>query len=247
VTETGSGEDTMAEIMPGVHVVDGVGMPGRPGTVNVCLLVDKDECTLIDAGFPGVGQPLSAALASLGMPPTSVRRIIVTHHHFDHTGGLAEAVRLTGAEVWAHTADAGFIDGSVPRAVPAWVREGTGAPAATASAMKPEPVAVTLRLVGGEELGVLGGIRILHTPGHTPGHLSLLLPELSLLIAGDALRYEDGMVGGAPEHYNADTARAHETIRELIALDFEHMLPYHGDHLSAEASTKARADLAATP
>jgi len=78
-------------------------------------------------------------------------------------------------------------------------------------------------------------------------HIPLLLPSLSLLIAGDALRYGDGKVTGAPEHYNADTAQANETVRSLIALDFEHMLPYHGDYLSAEASTKARADLAATP
>ena len=234
----------MAEILPGFHIVEGVGMPGRPQQVNVCLLVSDGEITMVDAGFPGITTPLATELETIGLPATAVRRIIITHHHVDHTGGLAEAVALTGAEVWAHTADAGFIDGSEVRPVPAWVRKEADAKPAPARAWKAESVPVTLRLTGDEVLDVLGGVHVLHTPGHTPGHLSLLVRSLSLLMAGDALRYENGEVTGAPEHYNADTDQAHETIRALITLDFDRMLPYHGDFLGAGASQKARRDLA---
>jgi glyoxylase-like metal-dependent hydrolase (beta-lactamase superfamily II) len=235
----------MSELIRGVHLVEGVAMPGRPGVVNVCLLVSDGEATLVDAGFPGVAGPLERAFAEAGIRPHDVKRIIITHFHSDHTGGLAEAVALTGAEVWAHEADTGFIDGSVPT---------PGPPAAMLESMRaqgrpprpgPEPVPVARRLRGGETLDALGGIEVLHTPGHTPGHLSLLLPEASLLVAGDMLRYEDGRVVRPPEMFGWDLEVAERSIRAVAALEFDAMLPYHGDFLAHEAASTIRRDLLA--
>lgn len=229
----------MSELMPGLFLVDGVSTPGRPGTVNVSLLLASDgTATLIDAGFPGVAENLSATLDEAGISAGAVRRVIVTHHHPDHTGGLPEVVAATGAEVWAHVDDADLIDGTTPRKPPPGMREGT---ARSMHAITPAPV--DLRLVGGEVLGVLGGCRFLHTPGHTPGHLSLYLPQLSLLIAGDVLRYEDGAVTRAPEMYTADAEANEASIAMLAGLDFERMLPYHGDFLGNGASAQMRRDL----
>jgi glyoxylase-like metal-dependent hydrolase (beta-lactamase superfamily II) len=226
----------MSELLPGVHLIEGIGYPGRPGTVNVCLLTSSDgTATLVDAGFPGVAEPLESALVELGVAPHELRRIIVTHHHPDHTGGLPEVVAMTGADVWAHVDDADIIDGTVERHVPA------GAPASARHILSSTPV--DLRLVGGEVLGILGGCRIIHTPGHTPGHLSLFVPALSLLIAGDCLRYENGVVTRAPERYTADPESNEQSIRRLATLDFERMLPYHGDFLGADASKMLRQDL----
>ena len=80
----------MTQLMRGIHLVDGVGMAGRPGTVNVCLLVWNGEGTLVDAGFPGVTAHLVRTLEEAGIAPGAVRRIIVTHHHSDHVGGRSE-------------------------------------------------------------------------------------------------------------------------------------------------------------
>lgn len=233
----------MSQLVPGVHLVEGVAMPGRPGTVNVCLIVSNGEGTLVDAGFPGVTGPLQDALAEARISAGDVRRIIVTHHHTDHVGGLAEAVALTGAEVWAHEADAGVIDGSVPNPGPApaivemWKKQGrTPRPA-------PAAVPVARRLKGGEALDVLGGMRILHTPGHTPGHISLYLPVASLLIAGDMLRYEDGHVVRPPEMFGWDLEVAERSIQGVAGLEFDAMLPYHGDFLGADAAATVRRDL----
>jgi glyoxylase-like metal-dependent hydrolase (beta-lactamase superfamily II) len=248
----------MSEILPGVHVVDGVTAPGAPGApgahVNVCLLVDGRSITMVDAGYRSSERhAVLDYLERIGAGPTDVRRVIITHHHPDHTGGLATVVAHTGAEVWAHVEDAPYIDGTTPRPAPApgvlaamqanMTEEQREAMERRREAMAAEPVPVDVQVVGGERLRVLGGLEFLHTPGHTPGHLSLLLPALSLLIAGDALRYANGKVTGAPEHFSADTEQALASARGLAALDFDHMLPYHGEYLAVDASAITRRDI----
>jgi glyoxylase-like metal-dependent hydrolase (beta-lactamase superfamily II) len=232
----------MSELLPGVYLVDDVALPGRPGTVNVSLLVSGDgTATLVDAGFPGIAEKLSATLDEAGLTPAAVRRVIITHHHSDHTGGLPEVVAMTGAEVWAHNDDAGIIDGTSPR--PAPPSRPSGAANAPSSMHRFAPAPVDLRLVGGETLAVLGGCRILHTPGHTHGHLSLYLAELSLLIAGDILRYENGVVTRAPAQYTNDAESNERSLAKVAAIGFTRMLPYHGEFLGADACVRMRSDL----
>jgi glyoxylase-like metal-dependent hydrolase (beta-lactamase superfamily II) len=225
----------MSELLPGVFRVDRAGMPGRPGTLNVCLLVaDDGSATLVDAGFPGIAEAVQATLAETRVSESSLRRVLVTHHHVDHTGGLPEIVAMSGADVWAHKDDVPFIAGAMPhrddaRPMPEHVHA--------------QPTRVDLHLVGGEVLDVLGGCHILHTPGHTPGHLSLYLPALSLLVAGDIVRYENGTVTRAPEMFTADLELAERSLRFIAGLEFERLLPYHGDFLSKGASARLRRDL----
>lgn len=227
----------MSELLPGVVLLDGVGFPGRPGTVNVCLLVEHGEVLMVDAGFPGVIDPLETGLEALALTPGSVRRILVTHHHLDHTSGLPEVVALTDAHVLAHEKDVGYIEGTMERP---GQPPSTGARAGLSAL---PPTKVDVKLHGGEDLGILGGSEVIWTPGHTPGHISLFLPKLSLLIAGDVVRYEQGRVVRPPEMYTADPEALERSLHLLAGYEFDAMLPYHGDYLASGASQAFRSDL----
>ena len=105
-----------------------------------------------------------ACLDEIGLAPQAIRRVIITHHHVDHVGGLPEMLKLSGAEVGRHRDDAAVvIEGTIPRpgvlperteamlaAVPAEQR--VAAAARMKQMREVAPVGVDLRLVGGEEL-----------------------------------------------------------------------------------------------
>src|SRR5665647_2289322 len=115
----------MAEILPGVHVVQAAQESAGPGgAMNICLLIEGGKITMVDAGLPGSSASLLAYLDEIGLAPQAIRRVIITHHHVDHVGGLPEMLELSGAEVWAHRDDAAVIEGTVPRP---GIRTGDGA------------------------------------------------------------------------------------------------------------------------
>ncbi|GIM98183.1 MBL fold metallo-hydrolase [Paractinoplanes toevensis] len=96
-------------------------------------------------------------------------------------------------------------------------------------------------LVDGDEVF---GLRIVETPGHTLGHISVLEPSTGILIAGDALRNQGTLQGSAPEN-TTDEAKAAASVRKLAGLDIKAILPGHGEPLTAGAA-RALKDLAAT-
>lgn len=240
----------MPELIPGVHLVD-ISPPsfGPGGPMNLCLLVAEGRATLVDAGLPGVSTPLLAYLGEIGLTPQAIKRVIITHHHIDHVGGLPEIIALTEAEVWAHKEDASLIDGSTPRPavpperlearlalLPAEAREAAAARMKQMAAVPGVPI--DLRLVGGEELNLLGGVQILHTPGHTAGHLVLYLPAASLLIAGDLMRYQEGVIRESPPDFALDPAQALASARSTVHLSFERFVGYHGGYVLSGAKTQ---------
>jgi len=86
-------------------------------------------------------------------------------------------------------------------------------------------------LKGGERLPDCGGINILHTPGHTAGHISLHLPQKKTLIAGDAILSAGEHLVVSPTYLCSDPDAASESVHRLIAmnLDLERVLVGHGD------------------
>ena len=181
---------------------------GNDSIIHPVLFFDRpDNMTLIDAGLPGQAPAIKELLKELGLKMSNIRRLILTHQDIDHIGGAAAVVQETGAEVLAHRDDVPYIQGeqqlikfnpdrieSMLQSLPEERRD-----AARRVFSSPPRVRVDRTLKDGDELPQHGGLRIVHTPGHTPGHISIFVRAHGLLVSGDALRVENGkLVGPAP-------------------------------------------------
>jgi len=158
----------------------------RVGLTNTYLIRDRGA-VLVDPGEPGRAETVVGRLTARTGPLPRISLIVVTHGHPDHTGSVPELARLTGAPVAIHERDAGWMTRGalvVPDGLTAWGRVLAG----IGRRLLPRLVSVqpfTPEIVIPDEglslapYGVSG--RLLHTPGHTPGSLTLLLQT------GDAL------------------------------------------------------------
>lgn len=153
--------------------------------VNSFILVGERPI-LVDAGMPGSAPKILAALAREGFAPSDVSLLLITHRHVDHIGGAAALKHATGAPVAVHALDADGLrrgDGG-PRPPTGWgarLFDLTGIPGESAEPCEPD--LVIERDFALAPYGVLGGV-VVHTPGHTAGSISALLPDGDVL-AGD--------------------------------------------------------------
>jgi len=223
------------EIVPGVHTIDSL------GTGRAYLAVDADRVTIIDTGLKGSGERILRAVEAAGCKPPGVRQIVITHHHGDHIGGLAELVERAGAKVLAHALDAPVVRGERPPPGP--TSGGLLKPLVALMSARmvspPAPVAVDRELADGDEIDALDGMRVVHTPGHTPGSICLYCPKRRLLFTGDAIANTFGL-RPPMGWYTEDMAQAKESIRKLAALDFEVAFFGHGRPIDGEAALRFR-------
>ena len=219
------------EIVPGVHTIDSL----RTG--RAYLAVDADRVTVIDTGLKGSAERVLQAVEAAGRKPQDVRQIVISHHHGDHTGGLAELVERTGAQVMAHALDAPIVRGERPPPGPS--SGGLLRPLINLLSSRmvspATPVAVDRELADGDEIDALDGMRVVHTPGHTPGSICFYCPKRRLLFTGDAVANNFGL-GPPMGWYTEDMPQARESIRKLAALDFEAIFFGHGLPIDREAA-----------
>ena len=176
------------ELAPGVFRIPTRGA----ASINSFAFVEDDgSVTLVDCGLKRAPGRIVAGLRAIGRHPGDVRRIVLTHAHADHAGGAADMSARTGAPVAVHETDAPFVErGEVPAFDPS-LRSGRLMTRLSRGGFP--PVAVGERLTDGQVLDVGGGLRIVATPGHTPGHVSLLHEPTATLVTGDALINQLGL------------------------------------------------------
>jgi len=216
-----------------VPLADGVWrIPTSVGDlVNAVAVREADgSLTLIDPGLRlrFARRRLRAGLAVLGAAPADVRRIVVTHAHVDHVGGLASLVADSQAEVHAHERESVYLrDGRTPRMQ-------RGRPGSF------PPVTVAEEFLDGSLLA--GGLRVVHTPGHTPGHVSLVHEPTGVLVTGDALFNVRG-IRHCPGWLCTDPALTRKSADVLGDLDFEVAAFMHGPEVRHGAREAVRAFL----
>jgi len=202
--------------------------------LNGFLFRDPDgQLTLLDVGLRRSAPAVLAALAEVGAAPTDVTRILLSHGHSDHAGSAAELSRCTGREVAAHAADAAYL-----RAGKATPRSGHGRLVPAAWLGYP-PVPVGATLADGDLLDVAGGLRVVHTPGHTPGHLSFLHEESGLLITGDSIFNVAGLRWPV-RSFCANFRLTQQTAARLGELDYTMAAFTHGPEIRHGARESIR-------
>lgn len=201
---------------------------------------DDGQVTLVDAGIPGSSPRILAALATIGSAPSDVTRILLTHAHSDHAGGVAKLRTTTGGDVAIHADDADFVrTGTLPPSDPSSLGGRLLTRVSAHMGFKAAPVAQELH--DGEVLDIAGGLRVIHTPGHSPGHVSLLHEPAKLLITGDAIWNIRTRVTWPILLFCADVPLSQQTAEVLGELDYEVAAFTHGPpiHDGARAAVRS--------
>ena len=202
------------EIAKGVEMLQ---LEFQEFVIHPILLWDDEMAVLIDTGFPGQIEDIQVEMEKVGVSFDKLKVVILTHQDIDHIGSLPELLQRcrSNIKVYAHELDKPYIEGDLPL-----LKDGN---------VENRPKGkVSDTVIDGQELPYCGGILILHTPGHTPGHISLYLKQSKILIAGDSMYSVNGMLGGIHAPTTINIKEAKQALKKYLNLDIESVVCYHG-------------------
>jgi glyoxylase-like metal-dependent hydrolase (beta-lactamase superfamily II) len=220
----------------GMQIANGLYRVGSD-IVNSYLIVDKDGVTIIDAGLPGYWKRLAAELAAIGKNLGDVRALILTHGDTDHIGFAARLYRETGIAAYIHKADVDRARLIVKKPNSGWgpVKIGplTGFLwySARNGGLRIKPATELKTVEDNEVLDVPGSPRIIHTPGHTPGSVTVHVPAVDALFPGDMMTTRNvltGVTGPKPAPFTLEPAQAVASLDRIEGVDATWLLPGHG-------------------
>ncbi|MDO8726641.1 MAG: MBL fold metallo-hydrolase [Candidatus Methanoperedens sp.] len=194
-------------------------LQNSPYDANAYLVDGK---ILVDAGMDA--QAIISQLEKL-IKPGELETIILTHCHYDHSGGAAQVAKAFGAKIAIHKDDAPLLNN----------------PRGSASELFGErapSVIPDILLSGGE---IFGGLEVIHTPGHTPGGICLYSALEKALFSGDTV-FPDGSFGRT-DLAGGNAGKLIESIKKLTLLDVSVMYPGHEDIVNRGANEQIRMSL----
>ena len=221
------------KIVNNVEMLEIAGMQG--GMLYPVLVWDDNDVILFDTGLPGQFELIRAAVEKTGLSLDRITKIILTHHDMDHIGNTKLISKL-GAKIMSHEKEAPYIQGDLPSPKLAKMEERVKELSEEERGFYDRIklyfpdlyVHVDEILHGGEILPFCGGIEVINTPGHTPGHISLLLKNSNVLITGDAANASNGIMTGPSPKHSLDMPKAEESFEKLKSLNPDFIVSYHG-------------------
>ncbi|MGF2716221.1 MBL fold metallo-hydrolase [Bacillus cereus] len=203
--------------------------------LNPTLIWDDEMAVLVDTGIPGQLEQIRLAMSKVGVPFDKLKVVILTHQDLDHIGSLPEILNHSNndIEVYAHVFDKPYIEGTLPLINTDPDRMSKEQWASLPEQMQflyknPPKAKVDKTLEDGQELSYCGGIQVIFTPGHTPGHISLYLKQNKTLVAGDAMVVVDGVLQRPVSQTTLDMKTAIDSLEKFLDLDIEKVICYHG-------------------
>lgn len=245
-----------------MHIAKGIEMleitvpvMGRTDTIYPTLLWDGEMAVLVDTGYPGLIEAFKQAFSETPVPWNHLSTILITHQDIDHIGTLPALLVQPdlSIQVLAHESESEYIEGRkmllkhTPEALAAaeamlppslpeeWKRSFLSALA------HPPRGRVDESLTGEEQFPWAGGVSLIHTPGHSPGHLSLYHPRSRTLIAADALTVRSGELYGPNPEATPDMALALSSLQKFAGYEIEQVICYHGGLYRGDASRRIAA------
>lgn len=213
-------------------------IPTAGDYINSFVFAEDDgSLTLVDTGTFFAHKRIVSALKQIGRDPRDIQRIILTHAHSDHAGSASKILGQSSARgAHVHVDDAALVEAGKP------------APASGKLSrvmqylpgMTYRPVPVISQLHDGQELPVAGTMTVLHTPGHTPGHVSLLHHESGVLITGDSIFNMNHKLSWPVAGVCTDFPLNRVTAAVLADVDYAVAGFTHGPHISDRAREHVR-------
>lgn len=206
------------EITKDIHQIPG------PRWSNAYLLTEPESLTLIDAGLPGNRRNILDYIERIGRRPQELQRVVLTHSHPDHTGPLRGLSQDTGAVIAAHTLDTR----SRAKTGERWLHYPAQPPVLDWNVPFLQRIPAHQTLEDGQVLPILGGMEVIHTPGHTPGSVCLYLQKHGVLFTGDTLLGDGNRFRRPVAFPGTDWSTFRSSVERLAQLSFETACVGHG-------------------
>ncbi|WP_400241469.1 MBL fold metallo-hydrolase [Niallia sp. JL1B1071] len=207
--------------------------------IHPTIIWDDKQTLLIDTGMPGYMEDINLIMAKANKSLEDLTAILLTHQDIDHIGSLPDILTACTQHltIYAHKEDIPYIEGNLPllKANPAKFTEKQWE--ALPDSLKfiylhPPKAQVTDSLEDGQLLAINEGLEIIHTPGHTPGHISIFHKKSNTLIAGDALVAVNGKLQLPNPVHTPDMDLAIQSIKKFLKYPIKQVVCYHGGIVS---------------
>jgi glyoxylase-like metal-dependent hydrolase (beta-lactamase superfamily II) len=229
----------MRQIVSDIYLMEGL------RGANVYLLNSDRGLILVDSGLGSEVDVIITQIQEAGFALSKIHSIVLTHTHGDHTGSVAELACSSGAQVLAHCDEAQYIERTRPLPTSSlfqramlWLGESI--------MFKRSPCKVDRQVEDGDMIEALGGMQVIHTPGHTPGSMCLYHAERKILICGDAL-FNASPITGKPglrfpiRMATLNNIQARDSVKKLSTLSVDVLCCGHGEPILENAGEKIKA------